>query len=656
MMKKLLAFLSLILACPTYSEEDMSLSAILNLEVEVATKSKQSLRDAPSIVSVVTENDIKRAGARDLIDVLQLIPGFTFAQDVLGVVTFVSRGIYAGEGKILLLVDGIELNDISYGTHSLGHHIPVEVIERIEMIRGPGSALYGGFAELGVINIITKAKSLDGHQGTLTVGQLKSGSGTRALSYGFSKEIPKGQVYLSVRYTGSNKSEGDYTDTNGDTGPIDDSTVKGRFVNFSVEYEGLKARFLHDTHSVESEVLWGSLTADPYRKDFDTTAFSLDYTGKLIEKLSFNPYGSIKHQRSWWQPDPDQDITIGNDWRRTTERRVAGAMLRYQITDDIEWTLGGENTVDRSDIMMHFGRSGDRVVFATNSKANIELLRNSYYTQVTMNLKDIANITFGGRYEDSREFDKTFVPRLGITKVFGDAHVKLLLAKAYRLPSIENYDLNNDLKPEITTTGELEVGYIISDNLVVTGNIFDTSIQDIIVYYYDGDTDLEHYYNYDELATRGVEFELKYAFDKISGGFTLTHQEIQKNTAELFKSSLDEGNALGSPENKVTLVANYEFMKDWNVNVNGIYESSVYAFSYDQASASVLEQERDPTLVTNVFLTRDNLFVKGLDIGVGVRDLGDENPARYQAANNGAMPYPGSGQEVLVRITGTSEF
>ena len=85
---------------------------------------------------------------------------------------------------------GQELNELAYSTLQLGNHVPVEQIEKIEIIRGPGSVIYGGFAELAVINVTTRgAKELDGIAVSGTYGQLPSALGRRNLSIQAGREI-----------------------------------------------------------------------------------------------------------------------------------------------------------------------------------------------------------------------------------------------------------------------------------------------------------------------------------------------------------------------------------------------------------------------------------------------------------------------------------
>ena len=129
----------------------------MNIKITVASIKELTPRQSPGIITNITSEDIRNLGARDLMEVLRHVPGFEFGVDVEGVVGLGIRGNWAHEGKVVLFVDGIEMNERLYSTTQFGNHYPVENIERIEIIRGPGSALHGGFAAYAVINIITRA-------------------------------------------------------------------------------------------------------------------------------------------------------------------------------------------------------------------------------------------------------------------------------------------------------------------------------------------------------------------------------------------------------------------------------------------------------------------------------------------------------------------
>src|SRR5690606_9607236 len=94
--------------------EASELQKQLNETVGAASKKALASRETPSIVSVVTRDDIQRSGARDLIDVLRLVPGFDFGADVSFVTGIALRGAWSLEGKILIMLDGHELNELMY--------------------------------------------------------------------------------------------------------------------------------------------------------------------------------------------------------------------------------------------------------------------------------------------------------------------------------------------------------------------------------------------------------------------------------------------------------------------------------------------------------------------------------------------------------------
>ncbi len=157
-----------------FALEELKRDSTDNL-ITLATQTTLRLRDAPNVVSVITRADIEAMNARDLLDVLRHVQGFDFGVDVNGVVGMGLRGNWAHEGKILLMIDGLEMNELMYGTTQLGNHFSPSLIERIEIIRGAGSAIYGGFAEYGVINIVTRgSENLNGLQLNNTFGRVQN--------------------------------------------------------------------------------------------------------------------------------------------------------------------------------------------------------------------------------------------------------------------------------------------------------------------------------------------------------------------------------------------------------------------------------------------------------------------------------------------------
>ena len=147
-----LLFISTICIAQTDSinYDALSLEDLMNIKISVASIKELTPRESPGVVSYISAEEIRESGANDLVDVLRMVPGFDFATDVEDVVGIGVRGNWAHEGKVLMLIDGQEMNEGLYSTLQFGNHYPVDNIKRIEIIRGPGSAIYGGNAEYAV--------------------------------------------------------------------------------------------------------------------------------------------------------------------------------------------------------------------------------------------------------------------------------------------------------------------------------------------------------------------------------------------------------------------------------------------------------------------------------------------------------------------------
>lgn len=257
-------FLTTILPVTAQNESDttdffsMSLEELMNLTITVASTEALSPRESPGIVNLITADEISRSGARDLIDVLRMIPGFEFGVDVQGIVGVGARGNWGHEGKILIQLDGQEMNERNFATTQLGHHFPLEQIERIEIIRGPGSAIYGGYAELGVINIITKkGKDLNGISVSGTYGQMPEALGRAEGTLMVGRSA--GDVAFDAKLTvgQGNRSDRLYTDFYGNSYDMEDnSELKNLHINSGLSYKGLGIRLIYEDYQVQQRDLF----------------------------------------------------------------------------------------------------------------------------------------------------------------------------------------------------------------------------------------------------------------------------------------------------------------------------------------------------------------------------------------------------------------
>lgn len=167
---------------------DLSLESMLEIEIDAASKHKQTVREAPASITVISAEEIERFGYRTLADVLESVRGFYTRYDrnyaYAGVRGFSRPG--DADNRLLVLFDGQTTNEYVFGAPYLGTDLGLDLgaIERIEVIRGPGSALYGSSAMFAVINIVPKkAEALQ----RLQVGAELGSYGQREATASFGK-------------------------------------------------------------------------------------------------------------------------------------------------------------------------------------------------------------------------------------------------------------------------------------------------------------------------------------------------------------------------------------------------------------------------------------------------------------------------------------
>lgn len=164
----------------TASLEELSLEELMNITITSVSKKPQDLSTAAAAVFVISQEDIKRSGARVLPEVFRMVPGFSVGKLDGNKWGVSSRGFNGRlSNKLLVLIDGRTMyNSLFSGVFWETHDIPLNDIERIEVIRGPGATLYGSNAVNGVINIITKnAKNTQGTEVTVGSGSEEQGIG-----------------------------------------------------------------------------------------------------------------------------------------------------------------------------------------------------------------------------------------------------------------------------------------------------------------------------------------------------------------------------------------------------------------------------------------------------------------------------------------------
>ncbi len=464
---------------------EISLSDLLNIKVEVSSRHAETIAEAPSSVTAFSREEILRMGATSIEQVLSHVPGFYVSSDTFhGRSARISvRGIRSAfESSVLVLVDGRPVNDLFHGTVAIfNREMAIERVKRIEVIRGPGSALYGANAFAGVVNVVseddtTYASGAAGYpnvwRGAASVaGQTGDLSGS-FFAQGFSDS---GFLFEGVR------------DASGTAGDVRDP-LSGHELAAKLATHGFTLHF-RDVQRHNSEFLGSGYASRMNRGEWRQTAAALDwrsgpladerleleagvgYTRETQDMLELvlpkgsevvpriitlnedsyagyvgDTFGLDGHLDLTARPWEDNEAKVG-----VQLQRIALQGLEHLQTHDtnMDWTYLG----------------GMRELGAEQNWANPDATRNviAAYLQDQQRLAERLVLTVGLRLDHHVDLATELTPRAAIVyRTPLDSTIKLMYGRAFRAPNFaEMYQQNNPvivgypyLKPELIDTVE----------------------------------------------------------------------------------------------------------------------------------------------------------------------------------------------------------
>ncbi len=622
------------------------LQQILNENVAASSRKALSSRETPGIVTVITQEEICYSGARDLADLLRFVPGVDFATDLSFITGIGMRGNWASEGKVLLLVDGQEYNEILYQSVAYGNKFALEQIARIEIIRGPGSAVYGGTAEYGVINIITKGAA--GHQtasASGTYSTLPGSYGRRNLSVGLSKSLgPKVHADVSFFQGGSIAADQPYYDYYADSTGVPLSVDATRHsatdatnFNAGLRYGNTQVRAIYDRFHIEHP--W-------YLTNYSHLFLSVKHNLRVGRKLTITPLLSYTNQTPW-ETTNAADTESGSFFRINARRAKGSITTLYDISRRVNLTFGTEYFRDYAQNQRgedYFGEGQNQVQYHTASVFAQGLVKHR-----------IANLTLGFRYDKHSAFGSAFVPRFALTKRMDNFHFKALYSHSYRAPGIENINLNPAIRPEHSRVTELELGYQFTPDMLLSVNAFNVQTKDVIIYFSDIPNDstyIEEYRNYDLTGSRGLEavYQLRKERWHLNLGYSF-YRALPNGTAEAYHVPGKPNVYLVFPAHKVTFQGSVAPTRHLRLNPSVLYLGERYGFTALDGDGNPVLARLAPQVLANLYVSYDNLLVKGLDLGVGAYNLFNSRQPLPRAYQGEIDPTPGRSRELLLKLT-----
>lgn len=647
-------------------------------KVKLASGISQSTATAPASTSVITAQDIEAMGARSLEEILETVPGLHVSlSDIRFEPLYDVRGMHSANNyEILMMVNGVPIKSVIDGSRGVWMPPPVQLIQRIEVIRGPGSALYGADAVSGVINIITKTAEdvkgteIGGRVGSFQTYQtwLLHGSRWNGLD-----------IALSL----------DYLNTDGHQETIyqDTQTLFDHAAGTHLSQTPGKA-YLHrqqlNVHGAVGQEHWqlsfdwshipqmgaglGSTLVISPEENHETDQYqvtALYYHPQFTEHWEVTTRLDYQDSSEVWlssylaRPGTIQDnefLPYGSPYniglyQRHTRLDLSG---QYRGFQNHTFSLGiGYAYLDLHDVSGSLYANPQEPVMVDIEKLGLELIpenirQNSYaFIQDNWKIAPDWELTAGIRYDWYSDFDATTNPRLALVwQTMPRLATKLLYSSAFRAPSFaEMYTPQNDilvgnrnLKAETSHSIELAFDYRARDVLNVTLNLFHYQVQDKILRRFIGQG-ANSIYMFDNMGTLdgdGIEIENRW--------------KINHKSSVLFNYAYTQVKTEGSDE-----AGNYPhhqiFLRyDWLIGNHWFLDARLnWVADRDRPAGDVRTPLKDYTELDLTFRYKDNSQKTPWEFAIGGRNLLDQD--RRESGDPRLIgDYPKAGREFFGEV------
>lgn len=538
---------------------NLSLDELGTVQIDTvfaASKFTQKVTDAPSSVTIVTREEIQRFGYRTLGEIINSVRSFDVTYDrnysYTGVRGFNGLGDYGA--RVLLLIDGHRTNEIIFNTSAVGTDalLDVDLIERVEFIRGPGSAIYGSNAFFAVINVVTRTgSSVDGAEVSGTVATYDTYSGRLTLGRKFNNGIElllSGTVYTSDGPDRLYYKEFDTPETN----------------------NGIASN--HDADkfwSLYGSLSWGDFTfAGGFvdrTKDVPTASFGAAFNEKFVtrDNRGFAELRYAHQTTSNWElagrlffdtydyhtladyAAGDGTFIVNDDYARARwwGGEVSASRLFFER---VRLTMGFDLRVGST---LQIGNYDENPYFLYQKTASDELVTGLYAQSDTDIFKNLR-LSAGIRWDRYSTFGNTVNPRFGlIYNPWKKTTLKLLYGTAFRAPNFYEEELDSpaykppvSLNPEHIRTYELVAEQYFLSQWRATASVFYNDVSDLIDSQVDPVDGLLTFQNLTGIDAYGTEWEVEGKWDNgVLVRASYVRQEVEDSAT---------GNRLpNSPEN-----------------------------------------------------------------------------------------------------------
>jgi outer membrane cobalamin receptor len=467
---------------------DMGLEELAGIEVTSASKRAEPVVRAPATVRVITDEQIRERGYLTLEDALADLPGMQF-RNTLGLNSYVFvRGVPNQNNLALVLVDGVEINELNSGGFYGGGQYNLANVKRIEVVYGPASALYGTNAVSGVINIVTRDPE-DAPGLVVSGGAGSYKTGLADLQYAYYD--PETRFGLRVSGMVKKTHHADLTGANNDNtwSPDLELFEDDRALDVKLRL-GDVVLGLNYQNRVSSSATYHRSVGTPYHDhgtnwDIRFTNAYVRHRVALTEDLTLQ--SEVYAREATVANDSVREITDEGQFGFFRPNYLAGAEVLVDAHPIANLDLIGGLVLEYDWLAKAYGRSQStspeqrpprppRPALTSNTLV-------STYLEGQYRLLDVVRFVAGLRFDRSSAYHEVLTPRAGVVATWQTLVAKLLYGEAFRAPKPWDYTDglgNQNLDPERMRSVELSISYLWSNTLHVEAAVYSNRLDGVL--------------------------------------------------------------------------------------------------------------------------------------------------------------------------------
>ena len=640
-----LLYTKILPAFATTNLEQLSLEQLLNISIVGASKYEQKQQQVAAAVSVVTRKDIRTYGWRTLNEVLASLPGihstYDYQYDYLGVRGLGLPGDF--NTRVLITINGNRINDATYDQGPTGRDFPLDIdlIERIEFIPGPGSAVYGQNAMLGVVNIITrKGSDVNGAELSASYQTAEIMPQERAT---LGKQFANGTDAL-ISFSGLQSRGADRFFEFGDSGisgvarRLDGENVKQLFARAS--HGPLSFDFIYGDRRKDDPT--GMFLSDPlvpnqFQRDRRLNTqiqYNDNFVNDTLNVLGRMFLGQYRYDNPLVYSGEKNLFTGPSDWHGAELRLLSTALTDHKLMVGVEY----QNSTRIEQTFQNYVNPDENVVI------NSSVVRVGVYGQNEWRITDTLSATLGLRYDYNGWIGNRLSPRGAlIWQANPRTTFKALYGRAHRSPNSYERDYNDGisqvanpgLHSEAVDTAELVADYLPLPNMCLRATAYAWDMYNLITLGTDPISGFSQYQQASgKVLARGAELSLDKTWDwgaRLRGSFGI--QNTEQRDSHLVNSPYHLG--------KLNISIPIPLMTGLRAG---------YELQYYGKRKTLDGTNTDGYFLSNLNLVTDVQWVKGLEASLSFYNLFNEHYQHPAADTNWQNSFVQPGRTVRFRL------